>query len=272
MIWTEPPSPRGVGRFVETRRLLSLVLIGALVWSVASVGWGDGVIHTGGSDALKAFILGLFPPEISPDFLKVVVAAAWQTLVHAVAAITLAIIVGLPLGIVASGALGSPGRARLAVAGTFRFGLAVMRSIHELVWAMLFVTAFGLSSIAVVLAIAIPYAGILGRIYSELLNDVPDAPLAGLRSSGASPARVLLYGRIPMVFTDILGYTFYRFECALRAAAIMSFVGIRGLGFEIQMSLHDLRFNEVWTLLLFLLGLVLLVDYWSGQVRRNIQS
>lgn len=145
-----------------------------------------------------------------------------------------------------------------------------MRSIHELVWAVVFVAAFGLSSLTVVLAIAIPYAGILGRIYSELLNDVPEEPLNGLRASGASPAGVLLYGRIPMVLTELVGYGFYRFECAIRAAAIMSFVGIRGLGYEIQLSLNDLRFGEVWTLLLFLVGLVLLVDYWSAKVRRSL--
>ena len=52
----------------------------------------------------------------------------------------------------------------------------------------------------------------------------------------------------------------------------MSFVGIRGLGFEIQLSLNDLRFDEVWTLLLFLVGLVLVVDYWSSKVRRSLQS
>ena len=272
MIWTGTPKARGPARFLETRRLLSLVLVGALVWSLASAGWGGGIIHTGGGAAIKAFILALFPPELSPEFLKVAIAASWQTIVHAVAGITLAIVIGLPVGVAASGSLANPGRMRLVVAGTVRFILAFMRSIHELVWAVLFVTAFGLSSLAVVLAIAIPYAGILGLIYSELLNDVPQGPLAGLRSSGASPARVLFYGRIPMVFTDLLGYTFYRFECALRAAAIMSFVGIRGLGFEIQLSLNDLRFDEVWTLLLFLVGLVLLVDYWSARVRRSLRS
>lgn len=160
----------------------------------------------------------------------------------------------------------------MAIAAGVRFVLAFMRSIHELVWAVLFVAAFGLSSLAVVLAIAIPYAGIPGCIYSELLNDVPHGPLDGLRSSGASPARVLLYGRMPMALTDMLSYGFYRFECAIRAAAIMSFVGIRGLGFEIQLSLNDLRFDEVWTLLLFLFGLVLLVDYWSARVRRSLGS
>ena len=272
MIWTGTPKASGLARVLETRRLLTLALAGALVWSLASAGWGGGIVHTGGGNSFKDFLLALFPPELSPGFLKLVVAASWQTVVHAVAGITLAIVAGLPLGVVASGSLGGPGRSRLAIAAGVRFVLAFMRSIHELVWAVLFVAAFGLSSLAVVLANAIPYAEILGRIYSELLNDVPHGPLDGLRSSGASPARVLLYGRMPMALTDMLSYGFYRFECAIRAAAIMSFVGIRGLGFEIQLSLNDLRFDEVWTLLLFLFGLVLLVDYWSARVRRSLGS
>jgi phosphonate transport system permease protein len=270
MIWTGTPRTKGLARLFEARRLLSLILVGAFVWSLTGVGWKDGILHTGGGDAIKDFSLALFPPELSPGFLRLALAASWQTVVHAVAGITLAIIVGVPLGIIASGSLGNPGRTRLAVAVGVRFLLAFMRSIHELVWAVLFVAAFGLSSMAVVLAIAIPYAGILGRIYSELLNDVPEGPLDGLRSAGASPTEVLFYGRMPMVLTDLLSYSFYRFECAIRAAAIMSFVGIRGLGFEIQLSLSDLMFSEVWTLLLFLFGLVLLVDYWSTRVRRSL--
>ncbi len=272
MIWTGTPKTRRAPRFLETRWLLTLVLAGALVWSLSGVDWGGGIIHTGGGNALRGFFLALFPPELSPGFLKLALAASWQTVVHAVAGITLALVVGLALGVAASGSLGNPGRSRLATAVAVRVLLAFMRSIHELVWAVLFVAAFGLSSLAVVLAIAIPYAGILGRIYSELLNDVPQGPLDGLRSSGASPARVLLYGRMPLVLTDMLGYSFYRFECAIRAAAIMSFVGIRGLGYEIQLSLNDLLFSEVWTLLLFLVGLVLLVDYWSNRVRRSLGS
>nr|MBC8280026.1 ABC transporter permease subunit [Chloroflexota bacterium] len=272
MIWTASPKSTGLVRFLEARRLLTLVLIGAFVWSLSGVDWRGGIVHTGGGDAIKDFSLALFPPELSPGFLKLALIASWQTVVHAVAGITLAVIIGLPLGIIASGSLGTPGRARLAVAVVVRFVLAFMRSIHELIWAVLFVAAFGLSSLAVVLAIAIPYAGILGRIYSELLNDVPEGPLDGLRSAGASPARVLIYGRMPMVLTDLLSYSFYRFECAIRAAAIMSFVGIRGLGFEIQLSLNDLKFGEVWTLLLFLFGLVLLVDYWSTRVRRSLST
>ena len=146
----------------------------------------------------------------------------------------------------------------------------MLRSIRELVWAVLFVNAFGLSSLTAIFALAIPYGGILGRIYADLFNDVPEEPLRALRSAGASPARVFLYGRLPMALPDMLGYSFYRLECAIRSAAIMSFIGIQGLGFEIQLSLGDLLFSQVWTLLLFLLALVLAVDWWSGRVRRSL--
>ena len=188
------------------------------------------------------------------------------------AAITIAVAVGLPLGAVASGQVVSSSSRGRALAVGARLFLAVIRSVHELVWAVLFVAAFGLSSLAAILAIAIPYAGILGRIYGERLADVPDEPLRALSASGASPVAVLAYGRIPIALPDLLSYTFYRFECAIRAAAIMSFVGIRGLGFEIQLSLQELLFSQVWTLMLFLVGLVVLVDLWSAKVRRSLAA
>ena len=61
----------------------------------------------------------------------------------------------------------------------------------------------------------------------------------------------MIYGQFQMALPDMLSYTFYRFECGIRAAAILSFVGIQGLGYQIQLSMHDLLFSQVWTLLLF---------------------
>ncbi|PKB77807.1 MAG: hypothetical protein BZY88_20780 [SAR202 cluster bacterium Io17-Chloro-G9] len=255
------------GQLFSNRRLLTLVLVAAAVWSLASVNWSGPLIHTRGGAVLVDFLLALFPPELSPGFLGLAFTATWQTLAFAVAGITLAVSLGVPLGVIASGSTGPSGRPWVAAARLF---LAVIRSIHELVWAVLFVAAFGLSSLTAILAIALPYAGILGRIYADLFNDVPQEPLRALQASGASPFKVFVYGRLPMALPDAVGYTFYRFECAIRAAAIMSFIGIRGLGFEIQLSLQDLLFGQVWTLMLFLVALVLVVDRWSTGVRRSL--
>ena len=247
----------------------------AFLWSLASLDWRGPLVHTGGPAALATFLQALFPPDLTPDFLRLGLAATWQTLAYAVAGITLAVLLGLPLGIAAAGsAAGSPNS---PIVGTslvvaVRLVLAALRSVHELVWAVLFVAAFGLSSLTAILALALPYAGILGRIYAELFNQVPQEPLRALQTTGASPFRVFLYGRLPMALPEMIGYTFYRFECAIRSAAIMSFVGIRGLGFEIQLSLNDLLFDQVWTLMLFLVVLIILVDLWSSRVRRSLVS
>ena len=125
---------------------------------------------------------------------------------------------------------------------------------------------------AAVLALAIPYGGILGRIYADILNDVPQRPLQALRASGASELKVLVYGRLPMALPDMLGYTFYRLECAIRAVAIMGFVGIAGLGLQLQLSLNDLFYDQVWTLLYAVIGLVAVVDAWSAWVRKSMTS
>ena len=255
-------------------RLLTLGIAFALAWSLSRVDWQQPIAHTGGGAAVLKVLLALFPPDLSPEFLRICVVASWHTLAYAVAGMSLAVALGLPLGVLASGVLASPANGsrvkRWTLTALVRFLLAAMRSVHELVWALLFVAAVGLSPMAAILAMAIPYAGILGRIYAEQLQDVPPEPVAALRTTGASPVRILLYGYLPMALPDLLSYTFYRLECGIRAAAIMSFVGIDGIGFQIELSLADLLFRQVWTLLIFLVVLVVAVDWWSSRVRRSM--
>ena len=249
---------------------MTLILVGAVVWSLFSAHWGRDALHPGGARSAVELLKALFTPVLTPAFLKLAVESSWTTVRYSVAGITLAIAIGLPLGIAASGVLASSRRSRWASIAIVRLLLAVLRSIHELVWAWFLVVAIGLSPMAAILALAIPYGGILGRVYSELLADAPEQPLRALRSTGASELKVLFYGRLPMALPDMLGYTFYRLECGIRSVAIMSFVGIAGLGFQIRLSLDDLYYDEVWTLLFFLIALVALVDIWSNVVRRSV--
>ena len=256
--------------FLQGRGLLTLLLLAALGWSLWEVDWSGSVVHTGGAAAAQDFFGALFSLDLSSSFLRIALKASWYTVAYAVAGITLAMALGLTLGLVGSGVLARSPSVRWPVVLGTRALLAVLRSIHELVWAWLLVVAIGLSPMAAILALAIPYGGILGRIYSDILNDVPQEPLRALRASGASEWKVFLYGRLPMALPDMLSYTFYRFECAIRAAAVMSFVGIAGLGYQIQISLDDLLFDQVWTLLVFLTALIVIVDMWSSVIRRRL--
>ena len=133
----------------------------------------------------------------------------------------------------------------------------------------LFVAAIGLSPMAAVLAWA-SLRGILGRIYSECCAGRAAGALDALRRSGASEWRVFLFGRLPMALPDMVSYTFYRLECGIRSAAVLGWVGLGGLGFQVQIALEDLAYSRVWTFLWVLVGMVVLVDLWSSQVRRRL--
>jgi len=210
---------------------------------------------------------GLVSPSLSPDVLLLGLKASWLTLAYATAGMAFAFVYAFAAGVLASGILFNARISRIFSKLFFRGILGFTRSIHELVWAWLFVAAIGLSPYAAIFALAIPYGVILGRIFADMLADVPEQPIEALRTAGASRLQLLFYGYLPLVRADFISYLMYRYECAIRSSAIMSFIGLGGLGYQIQLALADLKYDEVWTYVYFLILLVILIDGWSSLVR-----
>jgi phosphonate transport system permease protein len=221
------------------------------------------------------------PAGLPPLPLRVF-SATLNTVVFAAAAMSLAVPLGIILGFCASSAWWSRPRdgAGLTtrtrdfgpgplVYGATRVLIAAMRSVHELLWAVLFLAAFGLLEVNAVLALAIPFAGVLAKIFSEILDETPPDAALALRSSGASPLQVFLFALAPRAFPDMVSYTFYRFECALRSAAVLGFFGFPTLGFYLAASFENLYYGEVWTYMYALFALIVAVEWWSGVVRRR---
>lgn len=252
------------------RLILTLLLIAVFVWSLFSIHWSADLFHAGGIPTMLQIFEGLIHPDLSAAVLAAGIESAWITLAYAVAGMSLACFYALIVGVLASGILTSSRVARITSKLVFRGILGFTRSIHELIWAWLFVAAVGLSPYAAILALAIPYGGILGRIFADMLNDVPEQPITALKSAGASRLQILIFGYFPLIWADMISYTMYRFECAIRSSAIMSFVGLGGLGYQIQLSLADLKYDQVWSYVFFLIALVLLVDIWSNYVRKGL--
>ena len=257
-------------RFLGGRGALTVILLAAFVISLGGIGWEEGIFNTGGLRAVSQIISAAFQPQLTPEVLVIGARSTWTTITYAWAGMTIALVIGLPMGILGSGTVIRSAWARRCNVAGARLALAALRAIHELVWAWLFVAAVGLSPLAGVLALGLPYSGILGRIYAELLQDVPDAPLRALRGTGASEWQVFCFGRLPMALPDMLSYTFYRLECGIRSAAVLSFVGLGGLGHNIQISLQDIDYSRMWTFVYFLIALVVVVDVWSSLVRQRV--
>ncbi|ALC90360.1 ABC transporter permease [Bacillus sp. FJAT-18017] len=252
------------------RLTLTVILVFIFILSLSSVEWSPELIHGGGGAMIVQILEGLVSPALSPEILKQGLEASWLTLAYATAGMSLAIVYAFIAGVLASGVLTNGKGSRFFTKLFFRGILGFTRAIHELVWAWLFVAAIGLSPYAAILAIAIPYGGILGRIFADMLTDVSSQPIEALKTAGASRLQLLFYGYLPLVRADITSYTMYRFECAIRSSAIMSFIGLGGLGYQIQLSLADLKYDQVWTYVYFLILLVIMVDLWSSIVRRAL--
>lgn len=262
MMKTKPP--------FHKKTLLTIVMAAVFIGSLFSVEWGPDLFHSGGMVTTMQILEGIIKPDLSTDIIKIALTSSWITLAYATAGMSLAAIIGVVFGVLASGVVAVSRSKKVLLKTSFRGILGFMRAIHELVWAWLFVAALGLSPYAAIFAIAIHYGGILGRIFADMLNDVPEEPIKALKASGASRMQTLLYGYFPIAAGGMISYIMYRYECAIRASAIMSFIGLGGLGYQIQLSLNDLKYDEVWTFMYFLIALVLLIDYWSQVLRKRL--
>ncbi len=225
------------------------------------------------------FVRGMFPPQLSGEFLGLMLRPALETVQISVMGTAIAILIGVPLGLVATSSLTWRGvlHERASRVGRWALGfvpyilargvLSVFRSIPEYVWAFMFVRAVGLGPFPGVLAIGVAYGGMLGKVYSEILDGVNPGPLETLQAAGASRLGVVLYGLVPQALPNVIAYTLYRWECAIRASAILGFVGAGGLGQQIELSMRMFQFDEVLTLLAILFVLVATVDFISGRIR-----
>jgi phosphonate transport system permease protein len=143
-----------------------------------------------------------------------------------------------------------------------------MRAIPELVWALIFVRALGIGPAPGVLAIAVAYAGVLGKVFAEIFESTPRAPAQGLMLMGATPLRAFVFGIVPSAGPSVVSYTLYRLDCALRASAVLGLVGAGGIGQQIDLSVRMFQYDEVATLVLTLLVLVAALDRGSELARR----
>lgn len=221
------------------------------------------------------FLAGFLPPVTSTEFLGLLLKATLQTLAMATAGIALALLSAVPLAFVMTESLSisriGPGRGRGPAAlgrATARLLLMLLRAIPEVVWALVLVRALGLGPAAGVLALAITYGGMLGKVYAEILESTDTRPARALLEAGSGRVVALLYGLLPGAARELASYTVYRWECAVRASVVMGFVGAGGLGQLMDQSMKMLNGGEASTILLSFLLLVLLADALSGALRR----
>ena len=226
---------------------------------------------------VSARFLGSFwPPAVGGDFLSLVARETWRTVAIATAGITLALGLAVPMTLLSTRVLsisalsGRMARAPFWLRQSVRVTLIVLRSIPELVWALVFVRVVGLGATAGVLAIALTYGGMLGKVYGEILESGESQAAETLLRNGAGRLQAFAYGLLPSHAAELTSYTVYRWECAIRSSVVLGFVGAGGLGQQLDNSMKMFNGGEVATMLLVFVALVALADRVSAWLRKAL--
>jgi phosphonate transport system permease protein len=222
------------------------------------------------------FLGDFLPPKVDGEFLALVAREAWRTVAIATAGMTLALLLAVPLAIASTAALsvsalsGRMHALPFLVRQAVRWLLIMLRSVPELVWALVFVRVVGLGPTAGVLAIALTYAGMLGKVYGEILESGETHATTSLLRNGSGRLQAFFYSLLPTNAPELASYTVYRWECAIRSSAVLGFVGAGGLGQQMDTSMKMFNGSEVSTMLGAFIFLVWLADLASAALRKAI--
>ena len=188
-----------------------------------------------------------------------------DTLLIAYVATVLGAILGFLACFLAAGNLGTSHPVTFA---TRRF-LEFCRTVPDLVFALIFVMAFGLGPIAGVLAIIIHTTGALGKLFYEVLENVDQKPVEGLVASGASWTKTMRFAVLPQVLPNFLSYALLRFEINVRGASVMGFVGAGGIGQDLMEAIRKFYYPDVSAILVLIILTVSIIDLVTERVRHH---
>ncbi|MBN9612209.1 MAG: phosphonate ABC transporter, permease protein PhnE [Actinobacteria bacterium] len=220
-----------------------------------------------GASGMWSFISEAFPPDLSPETLNEGVQGTLITLWIGLLGTTVSVPFALLLAVFGARTT-SPNRVVYQVA---RGILSFFRAVPDIVFALIFVTAVGLGPFAGVLALICHNTGVMGKLWSEAMEDIDPGPEQALRMAGASRWQVIANATIPSVLPQLTGLLLYRFDVNVRSSLVLGLVGAGGIGLLINKSIKTFQFDQMLTYLIIVLVVIVAVDLASAWVRKRLQ-
>lgn len=258
-----PVPPKRPPRLTPARGVAVAVSAVVVVWAFSGTGFSPLEIARGIPN-IADLVGRMFPPDVSilPDLIE----PATETLRMAIVGTVLASVLSIPLGIMAAANVTPHPLLRRIV----RPVLNALRTIPELIFALVFVAAVGLGPFAGVMAILLGNLGFLGKVYSESLESVDPRPVEAVRGMGATRAQAAWYSVIPQASPVMASFVLYLLEINFRAATILGVVGAGGIGYELQASMRLFQYQNMMMIIVVIGVCVTLIDQVSSAVRRRL--
>ncbi|MCG7276892.1 phosphonate ABC transporter, permease protein PhnE [Corynebacterium singulare] len=256
----EKPRP-APSRVAATCALITLAVIGA--WSVASIGINVGTLIESADNA-GSFISRMVPLNF-PEF-GVLVALILETLAIVFLATAVSVVLSIPLAVWAA----TPTAPNAGVRYISRAFIVLMRSIPDLVLAIIFMRMFGLGALGGILAMGLHSIGMVGKLYSDAIEELDDGPREAIEAAGATRGQQMWTAITQPLMPQIIATALHRFDINLRTSVLLGYVGVGGLGMEIANSLRMMNYKRGMALALVVLLLCIAVELISGALRAAI--
>jgi phosphonate transport system permease protein len=211
------------------------------------------------------FLAAFFPPNFTSrwnDIMDGILESLWMT----VASTVIGIVISIPVGIGAA--------KNIALRPVYYFCrgiLAVSRSFQEIILAIFFVKLFGFGPFAGVITLSFATIGFYGKLLAEDIEDMDPSAAEAVRATGAGWLQWINYGVQPQVMPRMIGLGLYRFDINFRESAVVGIVGAGGIGATLDTAFNRYEFDSAAAILLIIIGIVMLMEYSSGYVRRWVQ-
>ena len=246
-------------------RIGSVIVAAAVV--VLSWEWLDiSLRYVASAPTQAGDLLGrMYPPDLA--YLPNTVGPLAETIQIAVVGTIAAVLMAAPVAYI-SAENTTPNRMTYALGKVI---VTVSRSVHTIVWALLFVVMFGPGAVAGTVATAVRSIGFIGKLLGEEIEEIDFGQLEGVRASGASPFQLLVYGIVPQIKPALVGISVYRWDINVRAATILGFVGAGGIGVQLFEAIDSFAWRTVSGILIAILGIVLVSEAVSAYARKKVR-
>jgi phosphonate ABC transporter permease subunit PhnE len=252
-----PPNwPARIGLIV----LVAYVLYAARILDITWARFVQGLDHG------AKFLARMVPPDIAPDKLTLLYDGMIESLQIAILASVFGTLISLPLGIAAARNL-SPA----PIAWAARGAIAVFRTLHPVVIAILFVKAVGFGALAGTLALTVASVGFVSKLVAEAVEEMSMAQIEAVRATGASFLAVVVMGLFPQIMPRFIGFTAYELDSNLRNSALVGIVGGGGIGAPLFTAFQRFDYDFVLTIVLAIIAIVMIGEIVSGWMRRLFQ-
>ncbi|HZY43330.1 MAG TPA: phosphonate ABC transporter, permease protein PhnE, partial [Anaerolineae bacterium] len=257
--------------FYRSLRSLVIIAIGIVVfvycWQISKI---DLRKMFDPSPTFGAIVSDFIHIDLSPDVLEVVLRQMLVTIFQALIATTFGAALAIPFSFLAARNLTGRGVIPRVIYYITRSVFNILRSIEALLYAAIFVFWVGIGAFAGALALTVATFALLGKLFSEAIENIDAGPLEAITATGANRLQVIVYGILPQIIPPFVSYMIYQWDINVRISTIIGFAGGQGIGLLLNNYFGQLQYHKAGTVTLFIVLVIIALDFASAKIRERM--